>query len=153
MRLRLLRLAVIAGLIASASLLPTSAQRDAFVSNNSMKLVNFEDLEYPTIGRTAHVQGVVVLKANLDDEGKVVGATAISGPEPLIPDCLANAKKWRFRPNAKKSVVIIYNFKLTDAISKSGCSHFMLEPPNFVTITSCVPQIQFKFAFKLVKHP
>lgn len=138
----LLRVAVIAGLIAGASRLQTSAQQDAFVSNNDMKLVDFEDLEYPTIGRTAHVQGVVVLKANLDDQGKVVGAAAISGPEPLIPDCLANAKKWQFRRNAKKSVVIIYNFKLTDAGSKSGCNHFMLEPPNFATITSCVPQVQ-----------
>jgi hypothetical protein len=78
----------------------------------------------------------------LNDEGKVVEATAVSGNDILIPDCLANAKKWRFRPNAKKTVVIVYNFRMTYAVSKSGCSQFMLQAPNFATITSCVPTIQ-----------
>ena len=136
-------LAVLVSLLATDNYArQVAVQPDRTISNNDMKLVNFEGLTYPTVGRTARIQGVVVVRAGLDDQGQAVETSAISGPGPLIPDCLANAKKWRFQPNAEKAAVIVYHFRLTDAISKSGCSHFMLEPPNFATITSCVPEIQ-----------
>ncbi|MFZ3210494.1 MAG: energy transducer TonB [Terriglobales bacterium] len=118
------------------------AQPDQTISNRDMSLVDFQDLAYPPVARTAHVQGVVVVRLKLDGQGNAEGATAISGPETLIADCLANAKKWRFRPNAQKAAVVIYNFRLTDGISKSGCSHFTLQAPNFATITGCVPEVQ-----------
>ena len=132
----------IIGLLAASSFRYIGTQQDRVINDRDIKLVNFEDLAYPTLGRTAHVQGVVVLRVKLDDQGKVADAIAISGAEALIPDSLANAKKWRFQPNAQNAAVIVYNFRLTGWISKSGCSQFMLEPPNFATITGCVSQIQ-----------
>jgi hypothetical protein len=51
---------------------------------------------------------------------------------PLIPDSFASARKWRFQPNAQKAVAIVCNFRLTDAMSKAGCSQFMIQPPNFL---------------------
>jgi outer membrane biosynthesis protein TonB len=120
----------------------SQTQHDSAISDKEMKLVDFADLEYPKLARTALVQGIVVIRAKLDDKGYVIDSTALSGADVLIPDCLANARKWRFQPNAKKAVVIVYNFRVTDAVSKSGCSHFMLEAPNFATITTCSPQIQ-----------
>jgi len=120
----------------------SQSQQDGAISDKEMKLVDFADLEYPKLARTALVQGIVVVRAKLDDKGYVVESTALSGSDVLIPDCLANARKWRFQPNAKKAVVIVYNFRVTDAVSKSGCSHFMLEAPNFATITTCSPQIR-----------
>lgn len=112
------------------------------ISDKEVKLVDFEDMTYPTLARTAHVEGVVVVRASLDGQGRIVQAEPVSGNDVLIPDTIANAKKWRFQPNARKAVVIVYNFRMTDALSKSGCSHFMLNPPNFATITSCVPDVQ-----------
>ncbi|HWF39161.1 MAG TPA: energy transducer TonB [Candidatus Acidoferrales bacterium] len=127
-------------LLLSAS--TTQAQNNTTVLDRDMKVEDFEDLTYPNVGRSAHVEGVVVVRVELDDQGKVAYATGISGPAALIPDCLTNAKKWKFRPNAEKAAVIVYNFRLTGGISKSGCSHFTLELPNFATVTSCVPQVQ-----------
>jgi TonB-like protein len=118
------------------------AQQDRVVTDDDMKVVTFEDMNYPALGRTARVQGVVVVEVKLDDQGRVVEAMAISGKQVFIPDCTANARKWRFRPNAQKAAVIVYNFRLSDGISNSGCDRFMLEPPNFATITTCPVEIQ-----------
>ncbi|MGH9679657.1 MAG: energy transducer TonB [Candidatus Acidiferrales bacterium] len=135
-------IALAIGLLALSAVISVRAQKPAFLNDNEMRLVDYEDLAYPAIGHTARIEGVVVVRAILDDQGKVVDATAISGAEPLVPACLANAKKWRFRPNASKMAVIVYNFRLIDTISKSGCSHFELAPPNFATITTCPVSIQ-----------
>jgi outer membrane biosynthesis protein TonB len=118
----------------------TSSERT--IRDKDLKLVDFEDLTYPALGRTAHIQGVVVIRAKLNDQGKVVDATAISGSDVLIPASIENAKGWRFQPNPQGAAIIVYNFRLTDAVSKSGCSHFTLQAPNFATITSCVSTIQ-----------
>ncbi len=47
----------------------------------------------------------------LDDQGKVVQAVALSGNDLLLPDCLVNAKKWRFKPNSMRAAVIVYNLR------------------------------------------
>jgi TonB family protein len=134
--------AVILGLLLAILFCRVGAGQANGTGGNEPKLVDFQDLAYPTLARSAHIQGIVVIRATLDGSGNVVDAEAISGAEPLVPDSLANAKKWKFQPNARKLAVIVYNFRLTAAISKSGCSHFMLEPPNFATITGCVPGVQ-----------
>ena len=129
-------------LLAISSFGYVRAQQDATINDRDIKLVDFDGLTYPTIARTAHIQGVVVVRVKLDDKGRVRAATAISGAEILIPECLTNAKKWRFRSNAQNTAIIVYNFRMTDGITKSGCSHFMLLPPNFATITSCLPEAE-----------
>ncbi len=83
-------------------------QEGTTVRDKDIKIVDFDDLTYPAPARTAHVQGVVVVRANLSDRGEVTEATAISGDEVLIPACLVNIKKWRFQPNTSKTVVIVY---------------------------------------------
>ena len=64
---------------------------------------------------------------------------ALSGHDKLIPDCLANAKKWRFQPNAQHAAVIVYNFRMPYAACKSETlvSFSMLQAPNFVTVKAC----------------
>src|SRR3954470_6105659 len=107
-----------------------------------VQLVSFEDLSYPGIARVARIQGIVVAKASLDDKGAVVGTSAISGPKPLIPDCLANLKKWRFKPNAQKVAIVVYEFKLDEgACHDPSRSLFVLRHSNFATITACTPVI------------
>jgi len=141
MKLSLLKASVLLVLLAIYPASLAHAQHDGTINDKETKLVDFADIEYPTLARTALVQGIVVVRATLDDKGSVVDATAISGSETLIPACIENAKKWRFMPNSKKAVVIVYNFRVTTTVSKSGCSHSSVEAPNLVTVTTCAPEI------------
>src|SRR5579863_4542301 len=102
------------------------------------QLVSFEDLAYPGIARETRIQGVVVVEARLDDKGNVVSASSITGPKLLIPDCLTNAKKWKFKPNPHNSAVIVYEFRLDDgACHDNSHSLFLLRHENFASITAC----------------
>jgi TonB family protein len=121
---------------------PLSAQGKAPIENKDMRVVEFAELQYPAIGRTAEIQGIVVVQAKLDEQGRVADATALSGPRELIPDCLANVKKWRFAPTAGGTAVVVYNFRLTEGVFKNGPNQFVLYPPNFATITATLPQVQ-----------
>jgi hypothetical protein len=109
--------------------------QDSLVLDDTMKPLYFETLAYPLTARITHTQGVVVIRAKLDDDGKVVSATAISGAKDLISDSLSNSKQWLFQPNANKSVILVYQFKI-EGLCKLPCpSHFTFSPPNLATIT------------------
>ena len=96
------------------------AQDNATVDDKDITVLHFEDLPYPTFARAAHIEGVVVLQVTLDDKGGVARAVAISGNKALTGECIANIRKRRFQPNAKKSVVIVYDFTLKTASCGSG---------------------------------
>src|SRR5260370_25205409 len=119
------------------------AQEDQATYDDEIKLVSFVDLEYPRLARVTRVQGVVVIRAVLDDKGNVVGSSPISGSKALIPECLSNAKKWKFKPNPHNSAVIIYEFRFEDgACHDRSHSLFLLRHPNFASITTCDPVIE-----------
>ncbi|MFI5090834.1 MAG: energy transducer TonB [Terriglobales bacterium] len=124
------------------------------VIDKGIKAVDFEDLKYPLLAQYAPLEseGVVVVRVNLDDEGKVVEAMAISGNDILIPDCLANVKKWRFQPNPAKTAVIVYNFRMLQGECKSASSVFAFQHPNFVTIVGCMPIIESSIRFIRLPH-
>jgi TonB family protein len=99
-------------------------------------------MAYPAIARVARVQGVVVVEVHLDDKGEVISASAISGPKPLTPDCISNAKRWRFKPSAHKKAVVVYEFRLDDgACHDDSHSLFLLHFQNFASITACAPVV------------
>lgn len=117
------------------------AQEDT-LNDLEVKLESFQDMAYPPIARMTSVQGVVVVRARLDDNGNVESAYAISGNKTLIPDTIANAKKWKFQPNSKKSAVIVYDFRFADgACHDNTHSLFELVHQNFASITTCSPVI------------
>ena len=132
----------LAGILVMSSPTHASAQDDSTVYDKEIRVVHFEELKYPTLAKVAHIEGVVVIRVVLDDRGNVVKATAISGKEPLIPDCITNAKKWKFEPNARKMAVIVYSFTLPTADCGSVGSFFMLQGANLATITACPPTVQ-----------
>jgi periplasmic protein TonB len=53
---------------------------------------------YPPIARTAHMEGVVVIDAIIDDHGDVVEARAVSGPGLLMPAALKAVIQWKYEP-------------------------------------------------------
>jgi len=122
-----------AGLVAPAGV--GSAQ----ILNESMKTQHFEDLAYPLAARLSHVEGIVVVRLHLDEEGRVINATAISGPKALISESVANAKKWRFQPNSEEAAVIVYRFRFEGLCNLPCTSQSRYEPPNFVTVTTGNP--------------
>jgi TonB family protein len=135
-----LMLAVMA-LLAAAGTNPQSAQEEP-LDDRDIKLSSFVDLPYPPLARAAAVQGVVVVKLKLDDAGNVASAFAISGSKALIQDVLANAKQWKFEPNAKKSAVLVYDFRIGGgACHDNTRSIFQLVHQNFASITTCSPVV------------
>jgi TonB family protein len=119
-----------------------SAQEDGPVYDADMKLVSFEDLSYPAVSQAARLQGVVVVSADLDDRGNVAKAKALSGEHTLIPAAIENAKRWTFVPNTKKTVVIVYDFRIDGTCHRDRPSLFRLRYPNFASITACGSQLQ-----------
>jgi TonB family protein len=110
--------------------------QDQPIFNEDVGIFDFVPLDYPLVPRLAHVQGAVVVKVKVDSEGSVTSATAVSGPKQLIPDCLSNAKKWRFRPEKSRDVVIVYIFKFEGLCQLPCKSLFSFSPPNVATITT-----------------
>jgi hypothetical protein len=124
--------------------LPTmpNGQQQETQPEDQAQLISFQDLTYPGVARVTRVQGIVVIKAKLNETGDVVAASALLGPKVLVSDCLANIKKWKFKPNSGKSAIIVYEFRLDDgACHDASRSLFRLIFPNFATITACTPVI------------
>ena len=121
----------------------SSFGQDQPILNEDIGIVKFEVLAYPVLPRTIHMEGAVVVQVKIDSDGKVVDATAVSGPKLLISDCLTNARKWLFNPKKSRDVVIVYIFKF-EGLCYSGCpSSFHFSPPNVATITVGEPVVQY----------
>ena len=74
-----------------------------------------------------------------------MNASAVSGSGALIPDTLANLKRWRFRPNAQRAVVVVHNFEFPCPglnYESKDQRQFVLEAPNFATITDTRMSVQ-----------
>jgi len=54
--------------------------------------------EYPVLARQAHVEGVVVIEAIIDERGDVVDARALSGHPLLMKAALDAVRQWKFEP-------------------------------------------------------
>lgn len=113
------------------------AQRQVPVIVTGELLTSRTRVEISPIARAARIQGTVVMRLTLDDTGGVKDADAITGAELLVRDCLINAKKWRFRPNAQRTAVIIYQFTMPGGECKSVSGIFMFKGPNRATIIGC----------------
>lgn len=68
---------------------------------------------YPAAAKEARIQGTVVVVITIDEEGKVSGAKAISGPEELHECAVDYAKAWTFKPAMVKGKPVAARFKLT----------------------------------------
>jgi|HubBroStandDraft_6_1064221.scaffolds.fasta_scaffold1051835_2 TonB family protein len=114
------------------------AQQNDPVYDSDIVVKSFEEMLYPPLAREARIQGTVVVSAKLDNAGRVSSTSAVSGPKLLIPDSLANAKKWRFKPNTNAVAIIIYEFQLAEGKCNHETSHlFVFHEPNRVSIVGC----------------
>ena len=132
---------LLALLLTAIPLFGQEVYKDEAVDDSDIKATHIEEIKYPPLPRQARIQGIVVVRAKLDDEGNVVSSSAISGHPLLVKDCLSNVLKWKFEPNASKQVVIVYNFQLDPKVCESSpCpSTFSFRKPNLATITAQPP--------------
>jgi TonB family protein len=54
--------------------------------------------QYPADARDQHIQGVVLLKVNIDKEGNVYKVQLISGHPLLAPAAIEAVKQWKYKP-------------------------------------------------------
>jgi TonB family protein len=54
--------------------------------------------EYPPDAKDERIQGVVLMKANIDKEGSVSNIQLISGHPLLAPAAIEAVKQWKYRP-------------------------------------------------------
>jgi TonB family protein len=53
---------------------------------------------YPKAARKAHIEGTVVLCANISKEGQIKNLRSVAGPPELIPPSIEAVKQWRYKP-------------------------------------------------------
>jgi TonB family protein len=112
------------------------------VTDDQISVSSFSEMHYPRMAQVAHIRGMVIVRVKLDETGKVVSSIAVSGAKVLIPDTLANAKKWRFQPSAAKTAVIVYEFRIPEGVcdpneNLSQRDLFIFRKPNIASITAC----------------
>jgi protein TonB len=80
----------------ASSHLPSYPSVSAAVMANN--LVSAPKPDYPTLARLAHVDGPVVLRAEITPDGEVSGTEVISGHRLLRRAAEEAVRRWRYRP-------------------------------------------------------
>jgi TonB family protein len=62
--------------------------------------------EYPEDARAARIQGVVILKAEIDSEGNVANLELVSGHPLLAPAAIEAVKQWKYKPYLLNGVAV-----------------------------------------------
>jgi TonB family protein len=119
----------------------STAQAEAPILDEDVNVWQFAEMPYPLAANLSNVQGVVVVRAQVDDLGRVRSAIALSGAAKLFPDAVANIKKWEFQPNGLKTVVVVYDFRL-EGLCNGITSHFVFRRPNVASVRSCGVMVQ-----------
>ena len=67
---------------------------------------------YPPLARQAHIQGSVVLDADISKDGAIETLKAISGHPLLIPAAVDAVKQWRYKPYVLKGEPVAVNIQI-----------------------------------------
>ena len=77
---------------------PPSAPAAVAKTVRDPKLISSVAAVYPPTAKQTNVQGSVTVSASINENGKVVGATALSGPLLLREAAVDAVKKWKYSP-------------------------------------------------------
>lgn len=131
----------IAGLLVvlcvSAEVAVGGASADDVVYDEEVQVLRSQEMTYPRLGASARIHGIVVVKLTLDDDGRVRSAEPLSGPKVLVEPSVANARLWAFRPTRSKAIILLYDFRLDDAMCGSVVSFYTFQAPNVSVIRAC----------------
>jgi periplasmic protein TonB len=76
--------------------------------------------QYPSIARTAHIQGNVVLEAEISKEGDVTNLHVIDGPPLLRQAAIDAVKQWKYRPYLLSGEPVAVETQITVIFSFGG---------------------------------
>ncbi len=102
---------------------------------------HIETPTYPTIARTAHVSGVVLLTLTIDDEGKVSDVKVANEDDRFVKllerGAITNIRLWTFaKPqSAPRKQNITYDFQLDDKLPLAGVN----DHPDVTLVTYDLP--------------
>ena len=112
------------------------------VLNEEIEVSHAERMNYPLAARVHVVEGAVIIRAELQKDGAVQSASAMSGPTWLLDECLKNAKKWRFsRIGPRATAFIVYVFQIKGVCELPCPSNFEFYPPNLVIVSMGSPLV------------
>ena len=114
---------------------PAGLPADVTVLNEELEVLHAERMGYPLRARVHAAEGAVVIKVELNDDGTVRSALAISGPKWLIEECAGNARKWTFGRVAQHTAYIVYVFTIRGACTPPCASNSEFYPPNLVMVS------------------
>ena len=107
----------------------------------------FVDADMPLyfpLARQANIQGKVEVAIQVDESGKVVAATRLSGHPLLAQAAIDNAKTWRFAPR-RGAGTLLYEFKIEGKVDTENPYYkygkVIFRPPNSVEIDFPVPVV------------
>ncbi len=123
----LMSVAIIGGGRLSAGVAP----RDSPVT-----VLHFERMTYPLYAKVRLIEGVVVLSAAIDAQGRVAAVSTVSGAKALLDESRENLKKWRFASSMPGSLVVVYWFRIRGQCEPPCPSEQEYYPPNLVVVTS-----------------
>lgn len=108
-------------------------------AQNTSGPVAFDTLAYPPVAIAGRVEGSVVVRTHITEEGSVAGAVPISGPELLRDVVTNNARTWRFRSGQARDVFLTYFFELDGYCYRTPQPTLMriVPPYDVVKVTSC----------------
>ena len=75
---------------------------------------------YPPLAKQAHIQGNVVLDANISKDGVIEALRVVSGHPLLIQSALTAVKQWRFRPYLQHGQRVATSTEITVAFTLSS---------------------------------
>ena len=75
---------------------------------------------YPAIARSAHIQGQVLLEAEISKDGDVVNLHVISGPPLLQASAVEAVKQWKYRPYLLNGEPVVVDTQITVIFSLGG---------------------------------
>jgi TonB family protein len=75
---------------------------------------------YPESARRNHVQGTVVLQAEIGKNGRVADLKPISGPKELIPAAMGAVQQWRYKPYSLNGSAVAVETQIVVNFTLSG---------------------------------
>lgn len=82
------------------------------------RLISSVQPTYPAVAAQMHTQGDVIIRAQIDANGKVAGTTVVSGPTLLQQAALSALRQWKYQPSkldgqaVPGEVVVTIRFRL-----------------------------------------
>lgn len=83
------------------------------LSGDAVRILHEVDPVYPPLAKAAHLQGQVVIRMTIDEQGLPSDVQAVSGVEALQAPALRAARQWRFEPARQNGQAVPATFLLT----------------------------------------